>query len=347
MAFTDPLDVNVHSGGTGAVTPNIADQFVPEVWGQAVLDTFHQKIMMTNVGMDISPNVAEHGDKIHLPHIGVPELSAFTHGAEIAADITSGGSMTSEESALTISEYNVASVYVPDIVNVQSNYDLLSIYTDQLAYAAARGFDNYLHYLVANNLQGLLASGTGAVGADADTSIHVQTTGSALSAANLSSLMSIVLGETGDTKGWNLVLSPAMYASLASLADFVKGTASPLGAGFESTGNAGNLLGMPVWVAQSPYMATDGGDVSAVAAKGIKALDDLETSGSDDNDIIYGYAIHESAMYYAFSKEAKITASYRHAYLSTLVTVESVYGGVVKNTDAQGDRRIIALVDYE
>ena len=347
MAFTDPLDVNVHSGGTGAVTPNIADQFVPEVWGQAVLDTFHQKIMMTNVGMDISPNVAEHGDKIHLPHIGVPELSAFTHGAEIAADITSGGSMTSEESALTISEYNVASVYVPDIVNVQSNYDLLSIYTNQLAYAAARGFDNYLHYLVANNLQGLLASATGAVGADADTSIHVQTTGSALSAANLSSLMAIVLGETGDTKGWNLVLSPAMYASLASLADFVKGTASPLGAGFESTGNAGNLLGMPVWVAQSPYMAGDGGDVSADATKGIKAVADLETSGTDDNDIVYGYAIHESAMYYAFSKEAKITASYRHAYLSTLVTVESVYGGVVKNTDAQGDRRIIALVDYE
>ena len=116
MAFTDPFDTNVHSGGTGAVTPNIADQFVPEVWGQAILDVFQQKIMMKNVGTDLSPNVAEHGDKIHLPHIGVPELSAFTHGAEIAADVTSGGSMTSQETALTISEYNVASVYVPDIV---------------------------------------------------------------------------------------------------------------------------------------------------------------------------------------------------------------------------------------
>jgi len=347
MAFTDPFDTNVHSGGTGAVTPNIADQFVPEVWGQAILDTFQQKIMMKNVGTDLSPNVAEHGDKIHLPHIGVPELSAFTHGAEIAADVTSGGSMTSEETALTISEYNVASVYVPDIVNVQSNYDLLSIYTNQLAYAAARGFDNYMHYLVANNLQGLLASATGAVGADADTSIHIQTTGSALSAANLSSLMSIVLGETGSTQGWNLVLSPAMYASLASLADFVKGTASPLGAAFESTGNAGNLLGMPVWVAQSPYMATDGGDVAADATKGIKAVADLETSSTENNDIVYGYAIHDSALYYAFSKEAKITASYRHAYLSTLVTVESVYGGVAINTDNAGDRRIVALVDYE
>jgi hypothetical protein len=347
MAFTDPLDVNVHSGGTGAVTPNVADQFIPEVWGQAILDTFQQKIMMKNVGTDLSPNVAEFGDKIHLPHIGVPELSAFTHGAEIAADITSGGSMTSQETALTISEYNVASVYVPDIVNVQSNYDLLSIYTNQLAYAAARGFDNYMHYLVANNLQGLLSSNTGAVGADADTSIHVQTTGSALSAANLSSLMSIILGETGSTQGWNLVLSPAMYASLAALADFVKGTASPLGAAFESTGNAGNLLGMPVWVAQSPYMATDGSAVSADATKGIKAVGDLDDSGTEDDDIVYGYAIHESALYYAFSKEAKITASYRHAYLSTLVTVESVYGGVAINTDNAGDRRIVALVDYE
>ncbi len=347
MAFTDPLDVNVHSGGTGAVTPNVADQFVPEVWGQAILDVFQQKIMMKNVGIDISPNVANAGDKIHLPHIGVPELTAFTQGSEIAADVTSGGSMTSQESTLTISEYNVASVYVPDIMNVQSNYDLLSIYTKQLGYAVARGFDNYMHYLVANNIQGLLAGATGATGQDANNSIHVETTGSALSAANLSSLMAIILGETGSTEGWNLVLSPAMYASLAALADFVKGTASPLGAAFESTGNAGNILGMPVWVAQSPYMATDGGDVSADATKGIKAVADLETSGTDDNDIVYGYAIHESALYYAFSKEAKVTASYRHAYLSTLVTCESVYGGVALNTDNQGDRRIIALVDYE
>ena len=348
MAFTAPLDVNVHSGGTGAVTPNVADQFIPEVWGQAILDVFQQKIMMKNVGIDLSPNVANHGDVIHLPHIGVPELSAFTHGSEIAADVTSGGSMTSQETQLTVSEYNVASVYVPDIVNVQANYDLLGIYAKQLGYASARGFDNYMHYLVANNLQGILASATGAVGADADTSIHVQTTGSALSAANISSLMSIILGETGSTEGWNLVLSPAMYASLAALADFVKGTAgSPLGSGFESTGNAGNILGMPVWVAQSPYMAGDGGDVSADATKGIKAVADLETSGTDDNDIVYGYAIHESALYYAFSKEAKITASYRHAYLSTLVTVEGVYGGVALNTDNAGDRRIIALVDYE
>ena len=348
MAFSDPFDTNVHSGGTGAVTPNIADQFIPEVWGEAILDVFQQKIMMKNVAIDISPDVANQGDKIHLPHIGVPALSAFTQGSEIATDVTSGGSMTSDETTLTLDQYNVASAYIPDIVNVQSNYDLMSIYAKQLGYAVARGFDNFLHYQVANNLQGLLASATGAVGADADTSMHIQTTGSTLSQANLTSMMAKILKETGTTEGWNLVLSPAMYASLNALTEFAQGTqGAALGADFGRTGNAGAILGMPVWVAQSPYMSTNGGDVSADAAKGILAVDDLETSGTDDNDIVYGYAIHESALYYAFSKEAKVTASYRHAYLSTLVTVESVYGGAIRNADSDGERRIFALVDYE
>ena len=349
MAFTDPFDVNVQSGGTGAVTPNIADQFIPEVWGQAISDVFQQQIMMKNVGTDLSPDVASHGDVIHMPHIGVPALSAFTQGGEIATDVTSGGSQTSEETQLTIDQYNVASVYVPDIVNVQSNYDLMSIYTKQLGYACARGFDNFLHYQVANNLQGLLASGTGAAGADANNSIHVETTGSALSQANLTSLMALILGETGSTDGWHLVLSPDMYASLNALTEYAQGTQAALGADFGRTGNAGAILGMPVWVAQSPYMgsAAGGADVAADAAKGILAVADLETSGTDDNDLVYGYAIHESALYYAFSKEAKITATYRHAYLSWLVTCESVYGGAIRNTDADGNRRVFALVDAE
>tara|TARA_Y100001938_G_scaffold32903_1_gene45088 strand:+ start:2856 stop:3905 length:1050 start_codon:yes stop_codon:yes gene_type:complete len=349
MAFTDALDVNVHSGGTGAVTPNVADQFIPEVWGQAILDAFQQKIMMKNVGIDLSPDIANQGDKIHLPHIGVPELTAFTQGSEIAPDITSAGSMTSEETALTISEYNVGSAYIPDIVKVQSNYDLMEIYVKQLAYAVARGFDNYLHYLVASNLRTLLSSATGAAGADANNSMHIETTGSTLSQANLTSLMALILGETGDTTGWSLVLSPDMYASLNTLTSYSQGTQATLGAEFGKTGNAGAILGMPVWVAQSPYMgsASGGLDVSAAASKGITALESLDSSGTDDDDIVYGYAIHESALYYAFSKEAKVNASYRHAYLSTLVTCESVYGGAVRNSDTDGDRRIFALVDYE
>jgi len=348
MAFSgDPTNVNVHSGGTGKSAYPIADQFVPEVWGEAILDVFQQTIMMNNVGVNLSSNVSKAGDVIHLPHIGVPSLEAVTHGAEIAADVTGAGTETQTD--LTIDQYNVSSVYVPDITSVQSSYDLVSIYAKQLAYANARGFDNFLHYQVANNFQGLFVNAGGVLGADANLSMHVQSAAEVLSKANIADLFALVLGATGSTDGWHLVLSPDMYSSLALLTDYAAGTTASLGSGFGRTGNAGSILGMPVWIAQSPYMgaAMLGDDVAADPTKGILAVADFESSGTDNNDIVYGYAIHESAMYYAFSSEAKITASYRHSYLSTLVTCESAYGAAFRNTDADGNRRCFAIVDYE
>ena len=137
--------------------------------------------------------------------------------------------------------------------------------------------------------------------------------------------------------------------SKARLAEQIRELTRELSESQERNFRKWQILGMPVWIAQSPYMgsASGGADVSADATKGIKALADLETSGTDDNDIVYGYAIHESALYFAFSKEAKMQASYRHSYLSTLVTCESVYGGAVRNADSDGERRIFGLVDYE
>jgi len=235
------------------------------------------------------------------------------------------------------------------MTNVQSSYDLMGIYVKQLAYANARGFDNFLHYQVANNFQSLFANAGGVLGADANKSMHVNSAAEVLSKNNIADLFALVLGATGSTDGWHLVLSPDMYSSLALLTDYAAGTTASLGSGFGRTGNAGSILGMPVWIAQSPYMgaAMLGDTVAADTTKGILEVQDFESSGTDNNDIVYGYAIHESAMYYAFSSEAKITASYRHSYLSTLVTCESAYGAAFRNTDADGNRRCFAIVDYE
>tara|TARA_Y100001963_G_C6754026_1_gene435745 strand:- start:315 stop:1358 length:1044 start_codon:yes stop_codon:yes gene_type:complete len=345
MAFSgDPSNVNVHSGGAGKNSYPIADQFVPEVWGMAIEDVFKQTIMMDNLSTNLSTEVSAFGDVINLPHIGVPALAAVTHGAEIAADTT--GSGTETKTALTIDQYNVSSVYIPDITQVQSNYDLMNIYAKQLGYANARGFDNFMHYQVANKLRTLLKSATGVVGGDADTTLHVVTTGSTLGQGNLTSLMALILGETGSTDGWHLVLSPAMYSSLNALTEYAQGTQAALGAEFGKTGNAGSILGMPVWIAQSPYM-TDGQTVTADPSKGILGLEDMDDTDATQEDIVYGYAIHESALYHAFSREAKITATYRHSYLSWLVTCESAYGAAIRCSDSDGDRRIFALVDYE
>jgi hypothetical protein len=94
-------------------------------------------------------------------------------------------------------------------------------------------------------------------------------------------------------------------------------------------------------------MDAAGADVALDASKGILAVTGFDSTDATQDDIVYGYAIHESALYYAFAKKAKITASYRHSYLSTLVTCESAYGGALRNTDADGNRRCFALIDYE
>ena len=55
MALTDPLGSNILIGGVGgsstlgANADTIGDQFVPEVWGQAVLDSFNKNTVMAKL----------------------------------------------------------------------------------------------------------------------------------------------------------------------------------------------------------------------------------------------------------------------------------------------------------
>ena len=54
MALTDPLGSNILIGGVGdsatlrghATNDGIGDQFVPEIWGQAVLDSFNKNTIL-------------------------------------------------------------------------------------------------------------------------------------------------------------------------------------------------------------------------------------------------------------------------------------------------------------
>tara|TARA_R110000824_G_scaffold304114_1_gene491913 strand:- start:271 stop:1386 length:1116 start_codon:yes stop_codon:yes gene_type:complete len=351
MALTDPFDAGQVLGGgqAGAVdATDVADSFVPEVWGMAIENVFKEITLFDKLGIDLSDNVSSFGDTIHLPNIGVPGVQAYTQGAEIAPDVANSNSDRGTVTDLDIDQYNVSSVYIPDIVTVQSSYDLMSIYVKQLAYANARAFDNFLSYTIAKKVNDLLKSDTGVVGGDADTSLHVVTTGSVLGQANITSLYAKILAETGSTDGWSLVLSPAMMSSLNTLASYSEGTmAAPMGGDFARTGMAGNILGMPVYVTQSPYVGKTGAAVAADAAKGILGLASFDNTGGQQDDILYGFAMHESALYSAFSRKAKVTATYRHSHLSYLVTCESAYGSVVKCADAQGDRRIFSLIDYE
>ena len=182
-----------------------------------------------------------------------------------------------------------------------------------------------------------------ASGATQDT-VDMLEVGDALASSNIDDIFKAVILETGSTEGWTMVLSPTLYASLAALdsgAGFVRGTASPLGAGFASSGVAGNILGMNVVVSQSPYL--DVGSVSADADKGVTAWGGFDTDGSTNDDILRGFCIHSSALYYAAAQAPRVQQSYQHTELSDLITVDAIYGCAVRNSATAGDRRIIGL----
>ena len=87
MALTNPMDVNVASGGTGAHAQNIADQFIPEVWGPAILDAFDRNTTLLGLCNDYSAQLAGGGDTINLPVLGnVAVQAAPTQGSALAVD---------------------------------------------------------------------------------------------------------------------------------------------------------------------------------------------------------------------------------------------------------------------
>tara|TARA_R100000655_G_scaffold107617_1_gene158298 strand:- start:1110 stop:2177 length:1068 start_codon:yes stop_codon:yes gene_type:complete len=340
FATVDPYDTDVFSGGAGAITADIGSKFVPQLWGSAILDKFQQKSVMLGLANDLSSE-ANGGNIINLPHIGVTQLTAVTQGTAISPDVTSDGSQTDgNATVLTIDQHQATSLMLPDAMKAQSSYDIFNMYADQMAYAIARGVDNYLMYSVVANLTTVHGTTSGAA---QDTVDNIEV-GDAIAAGNIDDIFKACIAETGSPDGWTMVLSPTLYASLAALdsgAGFVRGSAAALGADFSRTGFVGQILGMNVVMTNSPYLDVDA--VSANTGKGITAWTGFDTNDGTNDDVLRGFVIHDSALYYAASQVPTVKQSYQHRYLADLVSVDAIYGCAVRNSATAGDRRIIML----
>ena len=349
MALTNPLGSNILIGGVdssstmGANNDTLALEFVPEIWAQAILESFNKNTVMSQCGTDLSGIAkAQGGDKIRLPHVGVPIVKPVTQNAEVLG-LDVSGSDTGVDTELVIDQHYAAPLWLPDAVKVQSTYDMFQVYAGQLGYAIAKAVDNHLMYTVVAKLTSVLGSGDGV---NANSTMNVEV-GTALTPAHLASLMGIIAGETGSTDGWKIVLSPTAYGSLANTSNFgnswtqgIAGLNSDVSGG---KGIVGSLLGMPVIASNSAFM--DVGSVAAAAEAGIHtAWDGFDTGASTDDDYLRGFAIHDSALYWAI-QDANVKSSYQHTYMQDLISADSLYGAVARAADSSGNRRIISLTD--
>ena len=90
----------------------------------------------------------------------------------------------------------------------------------------------------------------------------------------------------------------------------------------------------------------DVGSVAQATGAGIHtAWDGFDTGASTDDDYLRGFAIHDSALYWAIQDGVNVKQSYQHTYMSDLISTDALYGAVARTADSAGNRRIIALTD--
>jgi hypothetical protein len=339
MALTSPMNVNVLGGGSIAsdsTTGRAVGDFIPEKWSGAILDSFTKTSVMLKVCRDHSGALAGGGDVVHLPYIGSVAVSdAPQMGSALTFDNTGD---TGAKLSITVNQHDVAHLLLPDLVKIQASYDLTRMYATQIGEALAEAIDNYIVGTTILN-SGSFSSASGPVA-----TVAVDT-GSVL---DVDGIAAKCVAQSGSTRGWNLILGPTLYSSLAGLASgagLVYGTAgSPAGSSFATTGNIGTIMGMPVFVTNNAYM--DNTTVSAVAGKNIAAWNGLDTDDGTADNAFRGLAIHDDALHVAFSKKASLNVSYEHMYLAHLLSSEVAFGVAMNHdTNTDGKRRIMVLHD--
>ena len=130
----------ITGGLNGTGTPS-HDVFVPEVWAPAVELAFKNKLVFATYAQDLSPFVAGGADKIHIPTFDT--IATGDKTVETAISYGTDATAMTEET-LTIDQHTYSATLIEDVLRVQSNYDLMSIYTEEMGYAMANKIDDYL-----------------------------------------------------------------------------------------------------------------------------------------------------------------------------------------------------------
>ena len=296
----------IGTGGLNSGSGKALDKFIPEVWADAIKNYFPRKMVLGNLAVDWSSEVAGGGDLIHFP--AVNEVSTGTKSAHTA--ISWAANTTDEgEYTLAVDQHSYAGILIEDVAKVQSSYDLFDKYTNELSYAVAKKIESYLSNKMDDETTNTIElSGT--------------STDQGLAKADIETLIKTLLEADLDPIAGDvyLCLKPETYASLFSLDDFAR--ADVIGDSFNYprvSGFIGQLAGLPVYV-------------SNFVGEG-------DATGKDT----VGWLWHKSALNVAYSQFPRVQSDYDIDYLGSKVVVDMIYGCKVINSSTSNNKRMWRL----
>ena len=283
----------------GAASTATTDQhFVPEIWGEGIYRFFERKSVFRNLVEDYSAvfGSAGFGDVLHIPQIDI--ITAGDKG--VGADVTYDATVTTE-TQLTINKHKYVAKLFEDVLEIQSNADMVAKYSRMMGESIARAVDADIW----GELDGLNLS-------------QALATDDVITAAEFESALA-KLGEAdipymdGDCF---MVVNPTLYADIlnpsAGLASyFIRNDASGEGSGLRS-GLVGSLYGIEVYMSNT---VSTGGNASTIP----------------------GAIFHKSAAAIAVQNDVRVQSEYSIDALGTKVVSDMLYG--VKLIDSANNKK--------
>lgn len=121
------------------MTPTTGAVFIPEVWSKDVIRAVRSKLVLANLVKRHDRDIAKFGDTIH-----VPNVSNLAANDKVAGVQVSPQAVTESEVQITINKHKEVSFVVEDVLKAQSDYDLMSEYTDAASYGISLAIDDDL-----------------------------------------------------------------------------------------------------------------------------------------------------------------------------------------------------------
>ena len=258
--------------------------FIPEIWSAAVRASFKKNLVMANAGTDFSSLASGGGDTINIPSVA-DVADAATKAPHVPVNYTNA---TEDSLALALTSHKYASAMVEDMGAVQSNSDLLSMYSDSIGYKLALGFEVEIEAALALTTECINIAGN--------------TVAKTIDALTLAHISKVVMENDCPLSECTMILNPTLYASLFRIDDFIH--ISKTGTANVQNGLVGSVMGMDV-VLSNNITSTNHNDA-------VDSDDGALTNGN----VLGGFVLHNSALAYGFSKAPTVSSEYDIDYIA-------------------------------
>lgn len=276
------------------ITTTTAAVFIPEVWSVETLRAAEAALVTAPLVKRYDSLVKGRGDTIHIPKISNLSANDKTQGSEVTTQ-----TVTETEVTLYVNNWKETSFEIEDIVKVQSNYDLMSEYTEKAGYAIAKAVDT-----------SLLSLYTGFTNAD------VGTYGVDIGDAALVAALQKLDEANAPIQDRAFIIAPSQKAAIMKLDKFVKAdylgeyaSPTPVRKGPNSRYLWGDIYGTPV------YYTTN-----------------VQTTAGTTTQT-HNVLIHKEAWALALQQSPRTQSAYWQKDLAWLVTVDVIYGVAALRTD--------------